>query len=158
MKKIAFVSVALILAACGSQTIAATPTADIPAELLDVSRWIEVDLAASEIRLHSANADAIHIAAATGVADDPRYATPLGVFHVQSMDHGPIESASGVFVRDLIMIDIASGTGIHSVPMDGEGTLLDDRTGPSITAGCVRATDSAAVFAFADLGMPVWIH
>jgi hypothetical protein len=149
---------AALLTACRHQTSAPVATIELPQAVSTADKWIEVDLAASEIVLHSAGADSVHMPAATGVAGDPHYATPIGVFRVQSMEKGPIENAPSVFVADVLIIDIASGTGIHSMPMDKEGTVTDGRTGPSLTAGCIRVAESSAVFAFADLGMPVWIH
>jgi hypothetical protein len=74
------------------------------------------------------------------------------------MQKGPIENVPGVVVGDILIFDVRNGLGIHSRPMDAEGNLLDDRVGIPITGGCVRVGDSARVYEFARLGMPVWIH
>jgi lipoprotein-anchoring transpeptidase ErfK/SrfK len=92
------------------------------------------------------------------VTSDPKYATPPGVYRVQSKEKGPIESVAGVYVSDVIMFDIQNGNGIHSRPMDAKGKLLDATLGQPATAGCVRVGESASVFEFARLGMWVWIH
>ncbi len=163
-RSIAFIAAALVCACAGSGPTAdtlvpsASPTPPIPAPIAAAERWIEVDLATSEVILHSSGAEPVRLAAATGVGGDPAYTTPVGSFRVQSKEKGPTENVPGVFVSDIIMVDLASGTGIHSMPMDSEGHILDDRVGPSITAGCIRVADSGVAFEFAELGMPVWIH
>ena len=73
------------------------------------------------------------------------------------MIKGPIENVPGVFVSDILIFDIAAGAGIHSMPMDREGRVLDSRLGEPVTAGCVRVGESAAVFRFARLGVRIWI-
>lgn len=90
--------------------------------------------------------------------DHPQYATPAGLYKVQSKEKGPIENVPGVFVADIIMFDISNGNGIHSQPMNAEGKILDTTLGKPATAGCVRVGESARVFEFARLGMWIWIH
>lgn len=136
----------------------AASTFPMPALVAAAERWIEVDLGASEVILHSDEADPVHLGAATGIAGDPAYGTPVGLFHVQSMQEGPIENVPGVFVSFILIVDIGSGTGIHSLPVDSQGNVLDDRLAPSVTAGCVRVAEAAVTYEFAELGMPVWIH
>ena len=108
--------------------------------------------------LHESGSVIAEYLASTGVTSDPKYATPPGLYHVQSKEKGPIESVPGVFVSDIIMFDIPNGNGIHSRPMDNKGRTLDATLGQPVTAGCVRVEESARVFEFAQLGMWVWIH
>ena len=74
------------------------------------------------------------------------------------MIKGPIENVPGVFVSDILIYDFVAGAGIHSMPMDQEGNVLDSRLGEPVTAGCVRVGEAAAVFRFAKLFMRIWIH
>jgi hypothetical protein len=129
-----------------------------PREIGPTERWIEVDLAQQKIRLHNAGHVVVELPAATGAAVDLESTTPLGLYRVQSKEKGPVESAPGVYCSDVLMIDIVHGMGIHSMPMDKDGRILDSRLGQPITAGCVRVGESAVVFDFAQLGTKVWIH
>ncbi len=74
------------------------------------------------------------------------------------MIKGPIMTVPGVYVRDVIIFDLEHGNGIHSQPMDSVGNLLDETLGTPVTAGCIRVGESGAVFAFAKMGMKIWVH
>src|SRR5512143_720747 len=136
----------------------ASPTPAPPALILPDSSWIEVDLVKQVVILHKGGAVLAAYPASTGVTNDPQYATPPGLYQVQSKDKGPIESVPGVFVSDVVMFDIGKGNGFHSRPMDADGNILDETLGAPSTAGCVRVGESAALFEFAQVGMKVWIH
>ncbi len=138
--------------------IPATPVASLPNWIGRSDSWIEIDLAAQTLTLHDRGVIIAEYPVSTGVTTDPRYATPPDLYRVQSMDPGPIESAPGVFVSDLVMFDFGRGNGIHSLPMDKAGTVLDATLGTPSTAGCVRVAESRRVFEFAKIGMWVWIH
>ncbi len=129
-----------------------------PARISPDSSWIEIDLAKQIVVLHHSDLASAEYPASTGVASDPKYATPPGLYRVQSKEKGPVESVAGVFVSDVIMFDIQNGNGIHSRPMDARGKILDATLGQPATAGCVRVGESARVFEFAQIGMWVWIH
>ena len=96
--------------------------------------------------------------AATGVATATETTTAPGEYQIQQMIKGPIENVPGVFVSDILIYDLAAGAGIHSMPMDKSGYVLDSSLGHPVTAGCIRVGEAAAVFKFATLGMRVWIH
>ena len=130
----------------------------LPTQISASASWIEVDLAKQTVILHEGGSVIAEYLASTGVTSDPQYATPPGLYRVQSKEKGPIESVPGVFVSDVIMFDISNGNGIHSRPVDTKGHILDATLGQPATAGCVRVGESASVFEFAQLGMWVWIH
>jgi hypothetical protein len=130
----------------------------LPALIDPASSWIEVSLLRQVVILHRGSAVVAEYAASTGVTSDPRYATPPGLYQVQSKDKGPVESVPGVFVTDVVMFDLGRGNGFHSRPIDAQGNLLDRTLGMPTTAGCVRVGESAAVFDFARVGMKIWIH
>lgn len=142
----------------GSYSPSMTPSIQSPAQIGSSAFWIEVDLTRQTVVLHEGNRVVAEYLASSGVSSDPRYATPPGLYRVQSMEKGPIESSPGVFVSDVIVFDIYKGNGIHSRPMDANGNVLDTALGQPATAGCVRVGESARVFEFAQLGMWVWIH
>ncbi len=121
-------------------------------------KWIEVDLAAQTVRLLQESQVVAEYLAATGVATATETTTAPGDYQIQQMIKGPIENVPGVYVSDILIYDVAAGAGIHSLPMDQAGNVLDSRLGKPVTAGCVRVGEAAAVFKFARLGMRVWIH
>ncbi len=141
-----------------SPPAAATATLQAPAWIGPTESWIEIDLARQTLALHEGGAVRAEYLVSTGVTTDPKYATPPDLYRVQSKDKGPVESAPGVFVSDIVMFDLGRGNGIHSLPMDAAGTVLDATVGTPATAGCVRLAESAQVFEFARIGMRVWIH
>jgi len=147
-----------LLCACAMSAPTATPTPSPPAEIGPDERWIEVDLGTQVVRLHDGAQVVGEYAAASGADIESQFVTPVGLYHVQGKDKGPVESVEGVFCSDVVMFDLAAGLGIHSMPMDENGKVLDSRLGQPITAGCVRVGESAAVFDFAQLWMYVWIH
>ena len=152
------------LTATVSPTLGREPTPSTPlpvqppTQISSSASWIEVDLAKQTVSLHEGGSVIAEYLASTGITSDPEYATPPGLYGVQSKEKGPIESVPGVFVSDVIMFDIRNGNGIHSRPMDAQGNILDATLGQPATAGCVRVGESASVFEFAQLGMWVWIH
>ncbi len=139
--------------------VSPTPTVAVPPPEVGASqRWIEADLAAQVVRLREGDTVLAEYPAASGVAVTSESATQPGVYRVQQMIQGPIENVPGVFVSDILIYDLAAGVGIHSIPMDRDGNALDVRLGRPASWGCVRVGESAAVFAFAQLGMVVWVH
>jgi lipoprotein-anchoring transpeptidase ErfK/SrfK len=138
------------------------PTSALPAptpnKLASSVAWIEVNLTRQVVVLHKRDQAPAEFLAASGVMTDTKFATPPGLYEVQSKEKGPIENVPGVFVADIVMFDLYNGNAIHSRPMDAEGQILEDRLGQPVTAGCVRVGESARVFDFAQIGMSVWIH
>ena len=129
-----------------------------PSNLGPTERWIEVDLAAQIVRRREGNSIVAEHPASSGVAISPETTTYPGVYQVQQKIEGPIENVPGVFVSNILIFDIAAGVGIHSLPMDKDGRILDSTLGKPTTAGCVRVAGSDAVFSFARLGTIVWVH
>ncbi len=124
-----------------------------PTQLDLIDRWIEVDLEYQLVRLYEGQQVIATYAAATGVPGDPATATTPGVYSLAEMEKGPIENVPEVLVADIDLFDRLNGVGLHSMPMDASGTVLDSRPGQPISAGCVRVENSAAVFEFAKVGM-----
>ncbi len=141
-------------------TISSVPTPDrvpsVPNDLTE--RWIEVSLQEQVVRLHDSGQVVGEYQASTGVADRPEYITYPGVFVVRLKYKGPVETAPGVFVMNVLEFDLDHGNGFHSLPMDRDGKVLDSRLGQPLTAGCVRVGESEVVYEFAAPGMSVWVH
>jgi lipoprotein-anchoring transpeptidase ErfK/SrfK len=143
-----------------SPTVAvSTPTRAVaPPQVGASQNWIEVDLARQVVRLRRGQDILAEYPASSGVAVSLETATQPGIYGVQQLIKGPIENVPGVFVSDILIYDILNGAGIHSLPMDKEGHILDATLGSPASAGCVRVGEAAAVFAFARLGTVIWIH
>jgi lipoprotein-anchoring transpeptidase ErfK/SrfK len=176
MKKQYF-SVLAIICFCACTSIPGTPTtalsgsispplveptatpAPYPSPLVQKNeRWIEVDLQAQKVRLYAGNSMVNEYLAATGANQSPQTTTYRGLFTVTSKYKGPVETVPGVYVNDVLEFDPDHGNGIHSMPMDKDGNVLDDRLGQPVTAGCVRVGAADKVYDFAYLGMSIWVH
>lgn len=149
--RILLILLIIFLAAC-------TQTPNRPPEIEASERWLEVDIPAQMIRLHDGDQVLEEYPVATGVNTSPETTTYTGIFEVQQMLAGPVESVPGVFVTDVVIFDLYHGNGFHSMPMDKDKKILDETLGEPATAGCVRVGESGAVFKFAKLGMKVWVH
>ena len=135
---------------CVAALSAPTPELIQPAD-----SWIEVDLDRQMVILHKGAAILSEYPASSGVKG---HDTPPGLYRVQMMEKGPDENVPGVFVSDILIFDLGKEIGIHSMPMDAQGHVLDSTLGKPSTGGCVRVGESASVFEFAEMGMRIWIH
>ncbi len=151
-------AVLLLSSACATAPTRTPPPPPTPATIGPAERWIEVDLAAQQVRLHDGPRLVAEYSAATGVGTTPETTTYPGLFEVCIMMRGPIESAPGVFVCDVVEFDLEHHNGFHSLPTDAAGKVLDPTLGQPVTAGCVRLAESATLFGFARVGMKVWVH
>jgi lipoprotein-anchoring transpeptidase ErfK/SrfK len=162
---------------CACASFSGSPTTSVPFSITpppvvptDVSQpypspsiqksehWIEIDLQAQKVRLHEGNTLINEYPASTGVNQNPQTTTYPGTFEVTSKYKGPIQTAPGVYVTNVLEFDPEHGNGIHSLPMDKDGNILDERLGQPVTAGCVRVAEAANVYDFAHLGMTIWVH
>jgi hypothetical protein len=143
-----------VLSACASAPSAEVPN-PTPAYIQPGDSWIEVDIGRQLVILHEGAAIIAEYPASSGIEG---YETPPGLFRVQMKEKGPIENVPGVWVSDILIFHWGQGIGIHSMPTDAEGKVLDSTLGQPVTAGCVRVGESARVFEFGELGMRVWVH
>ena len=121
-------------------------------------QWIEVVLDRQTVILHDGDSIVGEFTAAAGVGTSPETTTYTGEFKVQTLMPGPVESAPGVYVTDVVIFDWQHGNGFHSRPMDKDGNILDATLGKPATAGCIRLAESDELYHFARLGMRVVIH
>ena len=61
------------------------------------------------------------------------------------------------YISDWVGFDAARANGFHSLLKDATGNVVDPGTG-RISNGCIRVGDSAAIFAYAEVGMVVYVH
>lgn len=160
-RRVALAALATGFACAPAAVLTATPPAPHATKeptreyILPADSWIEVDLEGQQVLLHEGSDTIAAYPASSGVKD---HETPPGLYRVQMMEKGPIENVPGVWVSDILIFHWGMGIGIHSMPMDAEGNVLDPALGQPSTGGCVRVGDSARVFDFAEIGMHVWIH
>lgn len=134
------------------ETVASPPPA--PGE-----RWIEVDLDAHEVRLRVGSTILRSLPAATGRNDTPWTTTYPGDFRVYNMDRSFTYLPEwGVYIRDWVGFDPRWHNGLHSLPMDQRGRVIDDRVGEPVTSGCIRTGPSSLIYDFARIGMRVSVR
>jgi len=94
-------------------TPVAGPGLETPAGIGPGERWIEVSLPEQVVRLHDGAGVVAEYLAAAGVGDRPEYTTYPGVFQVRRKYAGPVETAPGVYVTDILEFDLEHGNGIR---------------------------------------------
>jgi len=137
----------------------AAPTADplAPTE----GRWIDVDVTRLVVRLMDGAAAVREIApvAVGKEIDTGAYeSTQTGLFHVYNKTEDLAWDAPyQTYISDWVGFDPDRANGFHSFLKDKDGRVVDASTG-HVSNGCIRTGDEAAVFAFAEIGMPVYVH
>jgi hypothetical protein len=84
--------------------------------------------------------------------------TQTGLFHVYEKDASLVYDAPyKTYINDWVGFDPAKANGFHSFLKDQAGQIVDASTG-RVSNGCIRTGVPDAVFAFAQVGMPVYVH
>lgn len=124
-------------------------------------RWIDVDVTNFVVRLMEGTAVVREIApvAVGAQIDTGEYAsTQTGLFHVYSKVEGlAYDPPYETYISDWVGFDADKANGFHSFLKDAKGEIVDASTG-RVSNGCIRTGAPEAVFAFAEVGMPVWVH
>ena len=142
-----------------SPTPEATPPADslAPAE----GRWIDVDVTRFVVRLMDGTAVTREIApvAVGALVDTGDYAsTQTGLFHVYNKAEALAWDAPyQTYISHWVGFDPDKANGFHSFLKDETGKVVDASTG-RVSNGCIRTGAEDAIFAFAEVGMPVYVH
>jgi hypothetical protein len=163
-------------AAPATETPAADPPADTHAAtvLLPVlplasdgstapaeGRWIDVDVTTFTVRLMDGATVTREIApvAVGAQVDTGEYAsTQTGLFYVYDKVEGlAYDPPYDTYISHWIGFDPDKANGFHSLLKDKDGHVVDASTG-RVSNGCIRSAAPDAIFAFADIGMPVWVH
>ena len=124
-------------------------------------RWIDVDVTRYVIRLMEGTAVLKTIQPVgvgeqidTGAFDS----TQTGLFYVYIKTPGlQYDAPYKTYISDWVGFDPAKANGFHSFLKDEKGNIVDSSTG-RISNGCIRSGEAAAIFAFAEVGMPVLVH
>ncbi len=134
-----------------------TPDAQAPTE----GRWIDVDLTRFVVRLmdggdvlRSIGPVAVGAEIDTGAYDS----TQTGLFHIYNkMPELAYDPPYKTYISDWVGFDPKRANGFHSFLKDTDGRIVDASTG-GVSNGCIRTPDPTAITAFAEIGMPVYVH
>ena len=140
-----------------SEPAPTAPPAGPPAS----GRWIDIDVTNYVVRLMDGETVQREIApVGVGVAiDTGEYAsTQTGLFYVHNKAESLVYDAPyDTYISHWVGFDSAKDNGFHSFLKDAEGNVVDASTG-RVSNGCIRTGEPDAVFAYAEIGMPVWVH
>lgn len=146
---------------------AAPPTATQTPLALDGSaaptegRWIDVNVSTYAVRLMDGTI-AVQEIAPVGVGvqvDTGEYASSqTGLFYVHTkIEELAYDPPYDTYISHWIGYDADRANGFHSFLKDAAGTVVDPSTG-RVSNGCIRTGSPEVVYAYAELGMPVWVH
>jgi hypothetical protein len=124
-------------------------------------RWIDVDVTNYAVRLMDGERVVREIApVGVGVAIDTGayVSTQTGLFHVHTKTEALVYDAPyDTYISHWVGFDAEKDNGFHSFLKDAAGAVVDPSTG-RVSNGCIRTGEPDAVFAYAEIGMPVWVH
>jgi len=84
--------------------------------------------------------------------------TQTGSFQVHTKIEGlAYDAPYDTYISHWIGFDAAKDNGFHSFLKDANGAVVDASTG-RVSNGCIRVGEVEALFAFAEIGMPVYVH
>jgi hypothetical protein len=84
--------------------------------------------------------------------------TQTGLFHIYSKVEGlAYDAPYDTYISHWVGFDPAKDNGFHSFLKDADGNVIDASTG-RVSNGCIRTGAAEAIFAFAEVGMPVYVH
>jgi hypothetical protein len=141
---------------------AATSTPEPSAPLPPTGgRWIDVDVSNYVVRLMEDEGVIREIApVGVGVAIDTGayISTQTGLFYIHSKNEALVYDAPfDTYISHWVGFDPDKDNGFHSFLKDAAGNVVDASTG-RVSNGCIRTGEPEAVFAYAEIGMPVWVH
>lgn len=148
--------------------IEATPAPDVPQpnapdtpDRPHEGRWIDVDVSRYEVQLMDGDIvlETIGPVAVGAQIDTGAYeSTQTGLFAVyvktEALTYDP---PYNTYISHWIGFDADKDNGFHSFLKDANGSIVDASTG-RISNGCIRTAAAEAIFAFAEVGMPVYVH
>jgi hypothetical protein len=143
--------------------VAPTPVATVvrPAGPPSVGRWIDVDVTRFTVRLMDGQSTLREIGP-IGVGreiDTGRYeSTQTGLFAVYTKRaEQTYDAPYDTYIAWWVGFDSAKDNGFHSFLLDAEGNVEDASTG-RVSNGCIRTGEGQAIYEFAEIGTPVWVH
>jgi hypothetical protein len=139
----------------------AEPTAPPESVAPSEGRWIDVDVTAFVVRLMDGDSVVQEIApvAVGEQVDTGAYlSTQTGLFHIYNKVEGlAYDAPYDTYISHWVGFDPAKDNGFHSFLKDADGNVVDAATG-RVSNGCIRTGGAEAIFAFAEIGMPVYVH
>ncbi len=124
-------------------------------------RWIDVDVTRFVVRLMDGTAvtRGISPVAVGALVDTGDYAsTQTGLFHVYNKAEDLAWDAPyQTYISHWVGFDPDKANGFHSFLKDETGKVVDASTG-RVSNGCIRTGAEDVIFAFAEVGMPVYVH
>ena len=124
-------------------------------------RWIDVDVDRYQVRLMlgmDATRTLSPVAVGAQVDSGAYESTQTGTFRVHNKIAGlQYDAPYKTYISDWVGFDAARANGFHSLLKDANGNVVDPATG-RVSNGCIRVADSAAIFAYAEVGMVVYVH
>ena len=124
-------------------------------------RWIDVDVTNFVVRMMDGTS-VVRELAPVGVGEQINtgayLSTQTGLFQVYNkVEALTYDAPYDTYISHWIGFDPAKDNGFHSLLKDASGTIVDASTG-RVSNGCIRVGDAEALFAFAEIGMPVYVH
>jgi hypothetical protein len=124
-------------------------------------RWIDVDVTRFVVRLMD-GATVLREFGPVGVGeqvDTGDYAsTQTGLFAVHTkIEELAYDPPYDTYISHWVGFDAEKANGFHSFLKDETGAVVDASTG-RVSNGCIRTGAAEEIYAFAELGMPVWVH
>ncbi|HEY7466720.1 MAG TPA: L,D-transpeptidase [Dehalococcoidia bacterium] len=124
-------------------------------------RWIDVDVTRYVVQLMDGTnvVKTIGPIAVGEQIDTGAYlSTQTGLFHVYNkLEPLAYDAPYDTYISHWVGFDPAKDNGFHSFLKDESGKVVDASTG-KISNGCIRTGEAEAIFAFAEIGMPVFVH
>jgi hypothetical protein len=123
--------------------------------------WIDVNVSTYSVRLMSGT-EVVRDIAPVGVGvqvDTGEYAsTQTGLFYVNAkIEPLAYDAPYDTYISHWVGFDYEKANGFHSFLKDASGAVVDPSTG-RVSNGCIRTGDPEAIYAYAEIGMPVWVH
>ena len=142
-------------------TPAPTPVPVRAAGPPSAGRWIDVDVTRFMIRLMD-GVNPVREIGPVGVGreiDTGRYeSTQTGLFAVYTKRaERTYDAPYDTYIAWWVGFDPAKDNGFHSFLQDENGNTVDASTG-RVSNGCIRSGQAAAIYEYAEIGMPVWVH
>jgi len=141
-----------------------TPSATTPTPVLQQpaeGRWIDVDVTAFVVRLMDGEnvlQEIAPVAVGEQIDTGEYVSTQTGLFHVYNkIEELAYDAAYDTYISHWIGFDPEKDNGFHSFLKDASGALVDASTG-RVSNGCIRTGDPEAIYVFAEIGTPVWVH
>jgi hypothetical protein len=124
-------------------------------------RWIDVDVTRYLVQLMDGSTvvKTIGPIAVGEQIDTGAYlSTQTGLFHVYNkLEALAYDAPYDTYISHWVGFDPAKDNGFHSFLKDESGKVVNASTG-KISNGCIRTGEPEAIFAFAEIGMPVFVH